>query len=143
MYTPFNSRHFTTHIDLVSKMKFAVLSTHVAPIQQGFYFVNSGWSDDGRYLWFYCAFPPARDHTIGVVDFLTDEVHYYPESQDVVGHGWKVDGRTGEIYWSCAQGIFKRSPHPADKPVLIARLPEVWRKAGVNSPGSHLTFTPD
>ena len=45
MYTPFTSRHFTTHVDAESGMKYAVLSTHLAPIQQGFYFVNSGWSD--------------------------------------------------------------------------------------------------
>ena len=64
MYTPFTSKHFTTHVDPKSKMKYAVLSTHVAPIQQGFYFVNSCFSDDGRYLWFYCAFPPAAGHSL-------------------------------------------------------------------------------
>lgn len=140
MHTPFTSRHFTTHIDPESQMKYAVLSTRVAPIQQGFYFVNSGYSDDGRYLWFYCAFPPAAGHSLAVIDFLTDEIHHFP---DTAGSGWMVDPLTGNLYWGCSQGIFMRTPHPEDKPVRIARLPEFCRKAGVQSAGTHLTFTPD
>ena len=140
MYTPFTSRHFTTHVDAESGMKYAVLSTHLAPIQQGFYFVNSGWSDDGRYLWFYCAYPPAAGHTLGVIDFLMDEVHHYPE---VAGSGWMVDPLTGSVYWGCSEGIFMRTPHPDDKPQRIARLPEFARKAGTRSAGTHISFTPD
>ena len=140
MYTPFTSRHFTQHIDPQSGMKYAVLSTHVAPIQQGFYFVNSGYSDDGRYLWFYCAFPPAAGHSLGVVDFLTDEVRHFPDTK---GSGWFIDPQTGNAYWGCSQGIFMRTPHPEDKPVQIAKLPEFCRKAGVSGAGTHLTFTPD
>lgn len=140
MYTPFNSRHFTTHIDPVSNIPIAVLSTHVAPIQQGFYFINSCFSDDGRYLWFYCAFPPAAAHSCAVIDFLTDEIHHFPE---IDGGGWLVDPRTGNLYWQCSQGVYMRTPNPADKPRLIARLPEKGRKAGLAEHCSHLTFTPD
>lgn len=140
MYTPFTSRHFTTHIDPESHVKYAILSTRVAPIQQGFYFVNSGYSDDGRYLWFYCAFPPSAGHSLAVIDFLTDEIHHYPET---AGSGWMVDPKTGNLYWGCGQGIFMRTPHPTDKPVQIAKLPEFCRKAGVRGAGTHLTFTPD
>ena len=140
MHTPFTSKHFTTHIDPESRMKYAVLSTRVAPIQQNFYFVNSGFSGDGRYLWFYCAFPPAAGHSLAVIDFLTDEIHHFPET---LGSGWMVDPQTGNLYWGCSQGIYMRTPHPQDKPVRIARLPEFCRKSGVISAGTHLTFTPD
>mgnify|MGYP002798684815 FL=1 len=142
MYTPFTSRHFTTHIDPQSGMKYAVLSTHIAPVQQGFYFVNSGFSDDGRYLWFYCAFPPASGHSMGVVDFLTDEVRHFPDTlaDDAT---WLIDPQTGNVYWGCSQGIFMRTPHPADNPTQIARIPEAFRKCGVRNFGTHLTFTPD
>ncbi len=140
MYTPFTSRHFTTHIDPESGVKYAVLSTRVAPIQQGFYFVNSGFSDDGRYLWFYCAFPPASGHSLGVIDFLTDEIRHFPET---LGSGWMVDPLTGNLYWGCPQGLFMRTPHPADAPIQIAGRPEFCRKAGMSGAGTHITFTPD
>lgn len=39
--------------------------------------------DQGRYLWFYCYFPPASYRTLGVVDFTTDEVHHFPETLHV------------------------------------------------------------
>lgn len=142
MYTPYTSKHFATHVDPVSQAHIAVLSTHVAPIQQGFYFVNSCISDDGRYLWFYCAFPPASNKSLAVIDFLTDEIHYFPETQAGAAT-WLVDPRTGNLYWGCAQGIYMRTPHPEDKPILIARLPERCTKAGVTRVGTHLTFTAD
>ena len=63
MYTPETSRHFTKRIDPKSGMTYYILSTRVAPIQQGFYFVNSGADAAGRYLWFYCAFP-AHDRSL-------------------------------------------------------------------------------
>jgi hypothetical protein len=58
-----------------------VLTRRVAPLQQGFYFVNNSMSDDGRYLWFHCAFPPSLGRTLGVVDFQTGEVRHFPETQ--------------------------------------------------------------
>ncbi len=141
MHTPFTSRHFTTHVDPVTGMKYAVLSTHAAPIQQNFYFVNSGFSDDGRYLWFFCAFPPAAGHSVGVIDFLTDEVRHFPET--LATDGWMVDPLTGNLFWGCTQGLFMRTPHPADRPIRIAPLPEAFRKSGARTIGTHLTFTPD
>ena len=140
MRTPFTSKHFTVHVDPESQMEYAILSTHIAPIQQGFYFVNSGYSDDGRYLWFYCAYPPASGHFLGVIDFQTDEIHAYPET---AGSGWMVDPKAGTVYWGCSQGIFQRTPHPNDSPKQIAPLPDFCRKAGVRGAGTHLTFTPD
>ena len=141
MYTPYCSRHFTTHVDPVSKARIAVLSTHVAPIQQGFYFVNSGWSDDGRYLWFYCAFPPAPGHSVAVIDFLTDEIHHFPETASI--DSWLVDPKTGNLFWGCTQGIYMRTPNPQDRPIQIAQMPERFRTTGVRGAGTHLTFTAD
>lgn len=141
MYTPFTSRHFTTHIDPVSKARFAVLSTRVAPMQLGFYFVNSNWSEDGRYFWFYCAFPPAKERSLAVIDFLTDEIHHFPET--ATNASWLVDPRTGNLYWGTVQGFYMRTPHPQDKPVLVAHIPPICAQRGVTSPSTHLTFTPD
>jgi len=141
MYTPFNSKLFTTHIDPVSNIRISVLSARVAPIQQGFYFINSGWSDDKRFYWFQCAFPPAVSHVLAVIDFLTDEIRYFPETQG--GTMGIVDGRTGNLYWGNIYGIYMRTPYPDDKPVQIAKLPEECRKAVPKQVGTHITFTPD
>ena len=54
----FNNRHlFTPFTHPESGITFHILTRKVAPVQQGFYFVNDSMSADGRYLWFYCAFP--------------------------------------------------------------------------------------
>ena len=141
MYTPFTSRHFVGYTDPVSGHKIAVLATRMAPVQQGIYFINSGASDDHRYLWFTCAYPPALPHSAAVIDFLTDEIHQFPETTG--GSGWLVEGSTGNLYWGCAQGIYMRTLHPQSEPVLIARLPEAVRKLGAGCDIAHLTFTPD
>jgi len=139
MFSPMNSKHFTKRIN-PNGVEYYVLSTHVAPIQQGFYFVNPSVSKDGRYLWFYCAFPPASGHSVGVVDFLSDEVTYFPET---LGSGWLVDEETGNLYWGTTDGIFMRSPNPGDKAKKIADMPDEARKASARSCGTHLTFTAD
>lgn len=80
-----NRRLFTPFTHPESGVTFYVLTRKVAPVQQGFYFVNDSMSADGRYLWFYCAFPPsgtaAAGRTLGVADFLTGEVRHFPETQ--------------------------------------------------------------
>lgn len=139
MYNPYNSKHFTTHVDTVSGVKIAVLSTRIAQIQKNFYFINSAWSDDGRYMWFVCAYPPAAGAHLAVIDFLTDEIHAFPET----GEGALVDHRNGELYWGRPQGIFKRTPNPSDKYVQIAKMPTYIKDMGASFCGTHLTFTPD
>lgn len=74
------------------------------------------------------------------MDFLTDEVRYFPETR---GSGWMVDGRTGDLYWACTEGIYVRSPHPQDKARKITDLPKAARIAKPSEAGTHLTFTPD
>jgi hypothetical protein len=141
MYTPMTSKHFTARIDPKSGMTYYVLSTRVAPIQQGFYFINSGCDDARRYLWFYCAFPPSTGHCAGVIDFASDEVRFFP---DTFGSGWMVDPLTGNLYWGNSQGLYMRTANPQDKPVQIARMPEECaRFLGSSMGGTHLTFSPD
>src|SRR4051812_37967167 len=90
-----------------------LLTHRVAPIQQTFYFVNSGFSNDGRYLWFYCAFPPGGDAYYGrqlaVIDFVEQSVRQFPETQFMDASPF-VDGATGEAYWTTGLEIWKRGP---------------------------------
>lgn len=141
MYTPMTSKHFTKRIN-ENGVNYWVLSTRVAPIQQGFYFVNNSLSADGRYLWFYCAFPPMEGHSVGVVDFLADEVRHFPET-GAADATWMVDELTGNIYWGCPQGIFMRTPNPDEKPIRIGYMPAKAMKAGIVGAGTHIQFTPD
>jgi len=108
-----NSDLFAPVIDSTSGMPISVLKPKVAPVQEAFYFVNDPVSADGRYLWFYCAFPPsgtaAAGRTLGVVDFQTGDVRHFPETQfgEVSPY---VDVDTGEVYWQYDRYLWKRSP---------------------------------
>lgn len=141
MFTPFTSKHFTSYVDPDSGVKMAVLSTRVSAVQQGLYFVNSGYSADGRYLWFLCAEPPEKGHFTGMIDFLTDEVRVFHGFGDVTGH--YVDPDSGDCYFSTSKGIFRQSPNPDDKPIMITPIPDELAKIGTSGMMCHITFTPD
>ena len=143
MYTIETSKHFVKRQD-ESGAVYYVLATHVAPQQQGFYFVPASMDDEGRYLWFYCTFPPASYRTLGVVDFTTDEVHHFPETL-CLDASPMVDTLTGEVYYADERALYKRSPKPEMPVEKICDLPKEFfeRKARVIIPATHLTFSPD
>ena len=143
MFTPQTSRHFTRRIDPETGMSYYVLSTRVAPVQQNFYFVNAACEPSRRYLWFYCAFPPAPVRCAGVVDLMADEVRLFPDTSTESVESCMVDERSGNLYWGSSRGIFMRTPHPQDRAIRIAAMPaEAASKLGC-SMGTHLTFSPD
>ncbi len=136
------SRHFRTFTDPLSGVKSYVLDTKVAKAQQGFYFVNPSMDDAGRYLWFYCYFPPASYHVLGVADFEDDEVRCFPDTQFMGGP--LVDTDTGECIFGCAQGIFIKSPKADKPPVKLCDVPKELKNRGLLlSLATHLTFSPD
>ena len=139
MYTPFTSRHFKTYTEPESGTRMAILATRVAPIQEGMYFVNNGSTLDCRYLWLRCCFPPIAKHSLAVLDFHTDEIHHFPETD---GNGL-VDRESGEVYWYSDWAIRKRSPDPNQPASVVVRVPDQWRAYGRVSGPRHLTFTPD
>jgi hypothetical protein len=104
-----------------------VLTRKVAPVQEAFYFTNDGMSPDGRYLWFYCAFPPsgsaAFGRTLGVVDFEQGEVRHFPETQFGEASPW-VEPETGHIYWQCERTVWKRGPEPGAPVVRVNAVPD-------------------
>lgn len=143
MYTPETSRHFVKQQD-ESGAIYYVLSTRVAALQTGFYFVPPSMDDSGRYLWFYCYFPPANYRTLGVIDFTTDQVHHFPETL-YLDASPTVDPLTGDVYYADGQAIYRRSPKPALPVEKICDLPKEFfeKKAGLIVPVTHLTFSPD
>ena len=143
MFTPLTSRHFTTHVDPVTRMTFYVLSTRPAGVQQNFYFVNSPCEPSRRYLWFYCAFPPAPGRCAGVLDFASDEVRVFPDTFTQSVESCMVDEETGGLYWGNSRGIWYRTPHPQDRARLVAPMPQEASVHLGSSMATHLTFSPD
>ncbi len=137
-----SSRHFEKRRDPVTDAEYYVLLTHVAAQQQSFYFVNPSMTDDCRYLWFYCSFPPAMYTTLGVIDLELDEVQHFPETERISGP--LVDLATGDVLYGGHQGFFRRSPDPAKPVERICDVPGILLKYGPpSSLGTHLTYSPD
>lgn len=134
---------FQTHTDQESGVVSYVLTHRVAPVQQGFYFVNSGWSDDGRYLWLYCAFPPSPGHSLAVIDFQQQAVTHCPETAFNHASPMVLPG-SGEILWTSGAGLWRRSPEPGQPAEMLNRIPADWiGQRGVGRGATHLTRSPD
>ena len=134
---------FSSYTSQESGVKFYILSEKEAPVQQGFYFTNSGMSKDKRYLWFYCAYPPSRNKSLGVIDFKEKEINYFPETQFSAASPY-VDSNTGEIYWGSGPNIWKRSPHKKDRVELVNSLPSgIVKNKNVSRMATHLTRSAD
>lgn len=118
---------FTPWKDPVSGVESFILSSRVAPVQQAFYFTQSGFSADGRYLWFYAAFPPNGDQytgrQLGVVDLEEEAVRFCPETLFLDASPY-VDPKTAEVYWISGLDLWKRGPRPDDQPVLVNSFPK-------------------
>ncbi|MEZ4729995.1 MAG: hypothetical protein R3E79_22935 [Caldilineaceae bacterium] len=136
-----DSNLFTPVTHPTSGVTSYVLTHRVAPVQQGFYFVNDSMSADGRYLWFYCAFPPALHRTLAVVDLAEQTVRHFPET---TAAGAYVDPASGDVFWCEGTTVWRRSPRAADAPVYVNQLPaEVVGGRDVGSLASHLTVSAD
>lgn len=142
--SPETSKNFTPWLDPKSKIRSFILTKRAAPLQQSFYFVNRSMTNDGRYLWFYCAFPPAGDanygRTLAVMDFVQDQVYHYPETQ-FLDASPMVDLDSGEVFWCNKSDIWKRGPRPQDSLWHIAKLPETLKKGAVHRIATHLTYS--
>ena len=142
-----NRRLFTPVTHPESGVTFYVLTHKVAPVQEAFYFVNESISADGRYLWFYTAFPPsataARGRTLGVLDFETQQVHNFPDTQFGEASPY-LDTASGAVYWNYDRYVWKRGPQP-DAPVeLVNAVPEeLIRGRQVLRAATHLTRSAD
>ena len=134
---------FTPWTDPQSGIVSYLLQASIAPHQQSFYFVNSSMATGGRHVWFYTAFPPSANHTLGVADLETGEMHHFPETQFSDGSPL-IDPETGEIYWVSGLDIWKRSPDPAASPVRINSFPEDLAKRRIpRRIATHLTLSAD
>jgi hypothetical protein len=133
--------------DPVSGVESLILNERVAPFQQCFYFTIESFSADGRYLWFYCAFPPGGDAYYGkqlaVVDFVDQTVRLFPETQFADASPF-VDLENGEVYWTTMLDLWKRGPQLEQKPILVNVFPnEYARNRRPLRVATHLTRSAD
>lgn len=123
-----------------------ILTERVAPVQQSFYYTHPSFSRDGRFLWFFCGYPPEGGlHTtkmLGVVDFQDGEVRVFPETQFPFESAM-VDASTGEAYWTNHLDVWKRGPHPHGKAVRVNSLPKDLAEGQLVSISTHPTFSSD
>lgn len=136
-------RLFERHVDPRTQVTSWILREGVAPVQQGFYFVNSSFSADHRYLWFYAAFPPSAEHMLGVVDFERQTVQLRPETSFCAASP-RVDDATGGVFWGAAGGIWHTGPDGRDAVRLVNRLPaELVAGRLIERLATHLTISAD
>ncbi len=137
-----NPDYFTPYTDPESSVTSYIMTKKLAPFQQGFYYVNDSMSADGRYLWFYCAFPPAQAKMLGLLDMQTGEINLLPETE--FKGGPYVVPATGEIYWCMRDSVWKRGPGVNDKPEMIGSIPgEISGGRSVDRVATHLTVSAD
>ena len=124
-----------------------VLTSRVAPVQKGFYFVNESMTADGRYLWFCCGYPPSQHKVLAVLDFEQQQVRVFPETQFVHESPF-VDVDTAEVFWTSVgfgRGeIWRRGPNEQDEAVVVNALPgDLLGKRSVDRMSTHLTRSSD
>lgn len=103
------SKHFTKWIDPASGVVSYILTSDIIPHTQSFYFTNRSITNDGRYLWVYCAFPPAGDANYGrslaVVDLEKDTFTHFPETE-FLDASPLIDLDDGTAYWCNKSGPY-------------------------------------
>lgn len=137
------SNLLTPHTIPETGLTIYLLTEKVAPLQQGFYFVNSSMSDDGRYLWFYCAFPPTAGKTLGLVDFETGTIQHFPQT-GFGGASPYVDPQSGTVYWGARNELYCMTPDGPAEPQLLNSVPdEVTGGRPLHRLATHLTPSAD
>ncbi len=147
MTTPETSKLFTPWRNLASGVESLILTERLAPVQRQFYFTNPNMTSDGRFMWVACSYPPEGGRhaipVLAVVDFEQDEMRVCHETQFSC-ESPLVDPENGDVYWTNETDLWRRGPHPEDRPVLINRFPRALAKGRrINHIAVDLTFSAD
>jgi len=140
--TPEESPLFTKWIDPASGIESLILTERVAPLQKSFYYTNTSFSADGRFMWIDCAFPPGTMCQLALADLATGKMTLCPETQHE-GYPY-VEQDTGYVYWGMGLNIWKRGPKKNDRPELVNTFPEeLARNRKPKHLSSHFTLSAD
>lgn len=100
-----------------------LLTERIAPVQMPFYFTNPSVSPDGRYLWFYTAFPPNPQKMLGCVSLNPDDpwIRSYPQAG--FGNASPMVAPDGSgVYFTCENEIVFMNTEGETK--TVCALPE-------------------
>lgn len=125
MFTPETSKHFKKYTDESGVVSY-ILTTRIAPVQQGLYYTNPSMTNDGRYFIFWGAHPISGSRkTIAVLDFETDEITVHHET---AGAGIPLlDVDNGDIYLCMGGNMYKIRPDDTENFEVVARSSAVSR----------------
>ncbi len=100
-------------------------------------------SADGRYLWFYAAFPPNRKRVLAVADLFRNEVRLFPETGFGEGDPY-VEPETGAVYWMEGCVLWRGGPGSDASVEAVNSLPEeLVKNKTVSRSVTHLTRSAD
>jgi len=102
MYDLSRRPFFEAWTDPSSGITSYLLRERVAPLQKTFYFVNSGLTADGRWLWFEAAHPPGNNKCLAAVCLDPDhpELRYFPQATiSADGRDLLLDGKIGNRWF--------------------------------------------
>lgn len=124
MFTLETSKHFKKYVDESGVVTY-ILTTRIAPVQQGFYYTNPCMTSDGRYLWFWGTYPPSNTKICAVLDFETDEITVHNET---TGAGIPLlDTDNGDLYFCLGGSLYKIRPDKTDEWKVIATAGAVFK----------------
>ncbi|MEX0774544.1 MAG: hypothetical protein WD042_02395 [Phycisphaeraceae bacterium] len=151
---PEDSSLFTPWRCPASGIESLILTERPAPVQKTFYFTNRSFTEDGKYLWVMCLYPPEGGRyatpVLGVVDFTRDQMRVDHRMQcksgtfAEAGSTPMVHLTTGDAYWFNELDLWKRGPLAEDRFVRLNSLPkELARGRRPERIVSHLTLSAD
>ncbi|MBO7742150.1 MAG: hypothetical protein J6S21_06310 [Victivallales bacterium] len=107
MYDLSKHPYFKPWTDPVSGITSYILTERAAPVQFPFYFTNSSISPDGKYLWFYTAFPPTLQMTLGCVSLDPENpwCRHYPQA-GFSGASPMIAPDSSGVYFTCKNHVY-------------------------------------
>jgi len=83
MFNPEKHPYFEKYVDPQTRVVSYILKERVAEVQMNLYFTEQGVTDDGKYLWFRCMYPPATYTHLAVMSLDCDNpfIRSFPHVQ--------------------------------------------------------------
>jgi hypothetical protein len=134
---------FESRRDPVTGVESFILTERVAPVQQSFYFTNPSVSADGRWLWFYAAFPPGQYRCLAAACLDPEEpaVRLFPGAA-FTGSS-PIVAPEGDAAYFCSRTSVWRQPLAGDAEPVCTVSDEWIGKRRFDRLATHLTLSAD